>query len=155
MAYSDDLALWCALNQLIANYWADVDQNGGRQAHEFYLPDGLYAIGNNRFEGKEKIEAFYTRRRSGTVMTRHLISNLRVLREDEPQQARIVGIMTLYRADGRSPFQGARPPAMIVDFEAQCVLVEDRLWRFQSHVLRPFIVGSDFPASIMINPRTL
>ena len=54
MLNGGDLALWCALNQLLADYWADVDQNDGRQAHEFYLPDGLYAIGNNRFEGKEK-----------------------------------------------------------------------------------------------------
>jgi len=66
MLDGEDLALWCALNRLMANYWADVDQNGGRQAHEFYLPEGLYTIGNNRFEGREKIEAFYTRRRSGT-----------------------------------------------------------------------------------------
>jgi hypothetical protein len=154
MLDGEDLALWCALNRLMANYWADVDQNGGRQAHEFYLPEGLYTIGNNRFEGREKIEAFYTRRRSGTVMTRHLICNLRVFGDNGPH-ARMMGIISLYRADGRSPFQGARPPAMIADFDAQCVLGDDRLWRFQSHVLRPFIVGNDLPASIMINPRTL
>jgi hypothetical protein len=39
--------------------------------------------------------------------------------------------MSLYRVDGSPPFQGARPPAMIADFEAQCVLGDDRLWRFQ------------------------
>jgi hypothetical protein len=154
MLDGDDLALWCALNRLMADYWADVDENGGRQAHEFYLPDALYAIGNNRFEGRDKIEAFYARRRHGTVMTRHVLSNLRAFGGDEPQ-ARMVGLMSLYRADGKSPFQGARPPAMIADFEARCVLGDDRRWRFQSHVLRPFIVGSDLPASIMINPRSL
>jgi hypothetical protein len=26
MLESDDLALWCALNQLMASYWADVDE---------------------------------------------------------------------------------------------------------------------------------
>jgi hypothetical protein len=114
MPGTDDLALWCALNQVVAAYWADVDENGGLQAHEFYLPQGLFVIGNNRFEGKDKIEAFYAR---------------------------------------KSPFQGARPPAMIADFEARCVLGDDRQWRFQSHRLRPFIVGTDMPASIMINPR--
>ena len=100
--------------------------------------DGLYAIGNNRFEGKEKIETFYTRRRSGTIMTRRLISNLRVWGEDGPR-ARMVGIMILYRAEGGSAFQGARPPSMIADFEAQCVRVDGGLWRFQSHILRPFM----------------
>jgi hypothetical protein len=150
----DDLALWCALHRLMANYWAEVDENGGREAAKFYLPDGLYAIGNNRFEGQEKIAAFYERRRHGTVMTRHLVSNLRVFAEDAPQ-ARATGMMSLYRADGRSPFQGARPPAMIADFEVRCVRGDDRRWRFRSHELRPFIIGSDLPASIVIKPQTL
>jgi hypothetical protein len=48
---TDDLALWYALNGLMTNYWADVDHNGGSQAHEFYLPEALYIVGNNRFEG--------------------------------------------------------------------------------------------------------
>jgi len=44
---------------------------------------------------------------------------------------------------------------MITDFEARCVLGDDRRWRFRSHLLRPFIIGSDMPASIAINPRNL
>ena len=120
----EDVALWCALNRMIAEYWADVDENGGQTAHEFYLPDALYAIGNNRFEGRDKIEAFYTRRRYSTIVTRHLVCNVRVLSEAE-RRGRILGLMSLYRADGKSPFQGARPPAMIADFEAQCTLGDD------------------------------
>ena len=61
----------------------------------------------------------------------------------------------LPNADGRPPFQWTKPPAMVADFEAQCVLGDDRLWRFQSHVLRPIFVGSDLPASISIDPRRL
>ena len=154
MQDSGDAALWYALNRLMLDYWADVDENGGQEAHKFYLPDGLYSIANSRFEGEQKILAFYARRRHGTIMTRHLVSNLRVFREDD-RHARMVGVMCLYRADGKSPFQGARPPAMIADFEARCVLGADRSWRFQSHELRPFIVGSDLPASIVIKPQVL
>ena len=154
MRDSNDLALWCALNRLIADYWADVDENGGQTAHDFYLSKGLYVIGNNRFEGQEQIRAFYARRRYGAVMTRHLVSNVRVLGEGE-RYARMLGLMSLYRADGKSPFQGSRPPAMIADFEADCVLGDGLVWRFQSHVLRPFIVSGDLPASIAIRPQTL
>jgi hypothetical protein len=154
MLDGDDLALWCTLNRLMVNYWAEVDENGGLQAHEFYLPEGLFVIGNNRFEGKGKIEAFYARRRHSTLVTRHLLSNLRAFDDGKPD-ARMVGVMSLYRADGKSPFQGARPPAMIADFEARCVFGDDRRWRFQSHLLRPFIIGNDMPASITINPRNL
>ena len=150
----DNVALWHALCGLMADYWAEVDENAGREAHAFYLPDAVYAIGNNQFEGQEKIGAFYRRRGHGAVVTRHVLSNLRVF-ADADSLARVTGVMTLYRANGKSPFQGARPPAMIADFEAHCVLGDDRQWRFRSHVLRPFIVGSDMPASIMINPRSL
>jgi SnoaL-like domain len=150
----NDPALWCALSRLMAEYWAEVDGNGGRDAPAFYLPDAVYAIGNNRFEGLDKIAAFYARRHHGTVMTRHVLSNLRVA-ADSKTEARAMGLMTLYRAQGRSPFQGSRPPAMIADFEARCVLGEDHQWRFRSHVLRPFIVGNDMPASITINAHSL
>jgi hypothetical protein len=44
---------------------------------------------------------------------------------------------------------------MVADFEAQCVLGEDWLWRFQSHVLRPIFVGSDVPISLSIDPQRL
>ena len=154
MASGDEQTLWYALNRLIADYWAEVDHNDGVRAHEFYLPDGLYVIGNNRFEGQDKIKAFYDRRRHGIVATRHLVANMRVFAEDG-SQARLLGLMSLFRADGRSPFQGARPPAMIADIEAQCVLGPDGRWRFRLHQLQPFIIGSDMPASIMINPRSL
>jgi hypothetical protein len=155
MLDTDDLALWYALNRLMINYWAEVDNNGGAQAHEFYLPDALYAVGDNRFEGEQKIRAFYARRRQrGRTTTRHLVNNLLVFRDDA-RSARTIGVMSLYRADGGPPFQGARPPAMIADFEAQCVLGDDRQWRFQSHVLRPIFVSSDVPISLTIDPRHL
>jgi len=155
MTDTDDLALWYALNRLMINYWADVDHNGGSQAHEFYLPEAVYTVGHNRFEGVEKIRAFYDRRwRNGNTTTRHLVNNLQVFRDDA-QRAQTVGVMSLYRADGRPPFRLARPPAMIADFEAQCVLDDDRLWRFRSHILRPIFVGSDLPASISIDPQRL
>lgn len=155
MLDTDDLALWYALNRLITNYWADVDDNGGSQAHEFYVPEALYSVGANRFEGAGKIRAFYARRwQHGMISTRHLVGNIRVFREDE-RQARAVGVMSLYRADGPPPIERMRPPAMIADFEARCVLGDDRLWRFQSHVIRPIFVGSDRPASISIDPDRL
>ena len=154
MDQSSELALWYALSRLMADYWAEVDEGGGEHAHEFYLPDRAYVVGNQRFEGREKIAAFYARRRHAMVVTRHVVSNLRTFADVAPH-SRITGLMSLYRADGKSAFQGARPPTMIADFEASCRCCDDSRWRFRSHVLRPFIIGSDLPASISINPRNL
>jgi hypothetical protein len=151
MRNDGDMALWFALNRLIIDYWAEVDQNRGAGAHEFYLPDAIYATGNNRFVGQAQIRAFYTRRAHGKMVTRHLVTNLRVFGED----TRMSGIMSLYRADDKSAYQEARPPTMIADFEARCALGEDGQWRFRSHELRPFFVGNDFPASITIRPQAM
>jgi hypothetical protein len=151
----EDIALWYALNRLMTEYWAEVDHNGGETAHDFYLPDAIYAVGNSRFEGTDKIRAFYARRRHiGNSSTRHLLGNLQVFRDDT-ERARAIGIMTLYRADGRPPFQGVKPPSMIADFEARCLLVDNRIWRLRSHILTPIFVGSDLPVSIMIDPQRL
>src|SRR5215469_4462732 len=49
MLDTDDPALWYALNRLTANYWADVDDEGGSHAHEFYVPEEVYTVGDNRF----------------------------------------------------------------------------------------------------------
>jgi hypothetical protein len=154
MADQGDLTLWHALNGLLADYWADVDGNGGREAHLFYVSDGTYAVGSNRFEGRDAIAAFYERRRYGAALTRHIVSNLRVFRDDAAR-ARIKGVMALYRAEGKSPFQGAHPPAMIADLDIACRLDADGRWRFDSHVLRPFIVSNDMPASITIRGQSI
>ena len=95
MLDTDDLALWYALNRLMINYWADVDLNGGSRAHEFYLPEALYVVGHNRFEGADKIRAFYTQRRQrGNTTTRHLVDNLRVF-ENGAGRASAMGVMSL------------------------------------------------------------
>ena len=103
MLDTDDVALWYALSRFTTRYWFDVDFNGGNDAHEFYLPEALFAVGENRFEGQEKIRAFYLKRqRRGVITGRHLINNLQVLPIDERQ----------VRLDrGAQPVLRPRPPA--------------------------------------------
>jgi hypothetical protein len=68
---------------------------------------------------------------------------------------RQIGVLSLYRADGRPPFQGERPPMLIADIAADCVRGEDDVWRYQSHVLQPLFIGKDIPQSISIDPQFL
>ena len=151
----DEAALWYALQCLETHYWYDVDFNGGSKAHEFYLSDGLFAVGDNQFRGPDKIRAFYAwRRQRGHTTTRHLINNFQVGSQDE-HRARLNGVLSLYRADGRPPFQGERPPMLVADLSGDCVLGDDKIWRYQSHVLQPVFVGSDIPLSISIDTQIL
>ena len=155
MVDTDDVALWYALYRLATNYWFEVDFNGGVGAHEFYVPDGLFAVGDNRFEGHDRIRAYYIwRQRRGYTTARHLLNNLQVFPTDE-NHVRQVGVLSLYRADGRPPFQGERPASLIADISAECVRGEDKVWRYQSHILRPLFVGRDIPPSISIDPQFL
>jgi hypothetical protein len=152
---TDDFALWYALNRFISDYWSEVDHNGGRRAHEFYLPDAIYIVGANYFEGQENIQAFYERRRErGTTTTRHVVNNVRIF-SDDGRFTRIVGVMSLYRAEGRPPVEEARPLAMIADFEAQCVMATDQQWCFQTHELRPIFIGMNRPFSVAIDAERL
>ena len=105
MSDTSDAGLWYALNRLETNYWWDVDLNGGRNAHEFYLPDGLYVVGQNRFAGHDQIRAFYGwRARRGSTTSRHLISNLTVFATDD-RHARLVAALSLF--SGERPSAGA------------------------------------------------
>jgi hypothetical protein len=155
MQDTDDAALWYALNRFVVNYWAEVDRNGGGEAHHFYVGDALFAVGQNRFPGRNKIRAFYEeRQRRGYTTTRHLISNLQVWPVDD-REVRLTGVLSLYRADGRPPFTGARAPMLVADLEAECVRGENGQWLYRSHILHPLFIGSDIPYSLSINPDAL
>jgi hypothetical protein len=150
-----DQGLWYALHRLETNYWWEVDLNGGRNAYAFYVPDGVYVVGDNRFVGHDKLRAYYTwRARRGQMTTRHLINNLQVTASDG-SHARLLAVMSVHRANGRPPVLGTSPPCLIADVTADCELAEDGTWRYRSHVVRPIFVGSDIPLSLSIDTDIL
>jgi hypothetical protein len=155
MLDTDDVGLWYALYRFMASYWFEVDSNGGGSAHEFYFPGALFAVGDNRFEGREKIRAFYAKRRQrGPITSRHLINNLRVMPVNE-RQVRLIGVLTLYYAHGHAPHNGTHPPMLVADISADCELDSDGSWRFRSHVLSPLFVGNAVPPSISVEAERL
>ena len=46
-------------------------------------------------------------------------------------------------------------PELVADLSGDCVLGDDKIWRYQSHVLQPVFVGSDIPLSISIDTQIL
>jgi hypothetical protein len=155
MSDSSDAGLWYALNRLETNYWWDVDLNGGRNAHEFYLPDGLYVVGQNKFAGHDQIRAFYTwRTRRGSTTSRHLINNLQAFATDD-HHAGFMAALSLFRANGPPPVHRAPSPCLIADVIGECVRGEDGTWRFRSHAVRPVFLGSDRPLSLSIDGQFL
>jgi hypothetical protein len=159
----DEIILWHALHRLEVRYWYDVDVNEGRTAHEFFTPDGVKMVGHNRFEGREQIRAFYEWRTrqspteavrqlgiSGVRAVRHLVTNLQVASSGE-RCATALGIVIFY--GGPSKHQ-SRPP-MVADLISECVLDEDDVWRYKSHMLRPVFLSNVMPSEMLIDPSFL
>jgi hypothetical protein len=159
MSTHERLLLWHALYDLEVRYWHDVDFNSGRNAHEFYRPDGVMVVGHNRFVGRDKIREFYQWRERQTVHAvssiktmRHLISNLRVEAGDQ-HRATVLGVISFYGAAARPPVAQSRPPMLIADLINECVADEDGRWLYQSHTLRPVFMSDDAPLSMAVDTR--
>ncbi len=156
-AVSDDLVLWHALYDLEVRYWYEVDCNGGANAHEFYTPDAVFAVGDNEFRGSERIREFYAwrgRRGAETVRslrtTRHLIGNFWVEAAGE-QEVKAFGVISFYDGSGRAPVPESNPPVLIADLLNICVRDEEGAWRFKSHRLRPVFMGAEVPLSMAVD----
>ena len=162
----DELLLWHALHRLEVTYWYDVDFNEGRTAHEFFTPDGVKMVGNNRFEGREEIRRFYEWRAqggakavrqlaiSGVKAVRHMITNLYVASSSE-RCATVQGMVSFYGGVTYPSKRQSTPPMMVADLVNECVLSKDNAWRFKSHTLQPVFMSNDAPASMVIDPRFL
>jgi hypothetical protein len=154
------LGIWFALYHLECEHWHDVDCNGGRSAHELYVNDGLYAVGQNRFQGRDAVRMFYDWRRGREqANTRHLIANVNLVGGSE-RRAKTVGLITIYRLRGSAYHVKGGPrlrkvdgPVLVADFTSDCILGDDDVWRYESHILDPVFVDSDAPFSLSIDPQ--
>ncbi len=151
LAAGDDVVAWHGIYSLETRYWRDVDTNEGRGAHEFYIADGVFAVGHNRFQGRVEIQKFYDWRRTRRLMTtRHLISNLQIISGNN-HHATATGTISFHHAEGRPPVMETQPCILIADLHNECVRNADGLWRFKSHILQPVFVGDDVPLSLAID----
>ena len=169
MNTQDEPLLWHALHRLEVAYWHDVDFNEGRTAHEFFTPDGVKIVGNNRFEGREEIREFYEWRGrqngaevahnlelgiSGTKAVRHLISNLCVTSTSE-RSASMLGMVFFYGGVAYPSKHQSTPAIMVADLINECALNEDNVWRYKSHTLRPVFMSKETPPELLIDPTFL
>lgn len=157
MTAAADLILWHALYSLEARYWHAVDRNDGAHADAFYTDDGVFAVGENEFRGRERIRQFYAWRGrrgrgigSGVRTTRHLISNLWVEAAGD-REAKAFGVISFYDGAGRPPVPESNPPIVIADLVNICVRDDEGAWRFKSHRLRPVFMGAEVPLSLAID----
>src|SRR5689334_12945330 len=96
----------------MADYWYEVDLNGGVGVSACYTEDGVFQGGNEPLVGREAIQAFYSWRTGRGVRTsRHVVTNFRADFKDA-YHATTYCIMMLYAADG-APILPSTPPIII------------------------------------------
>jgi hypothetical protein len=138
---ADRLALTQTLQAMIIDYWHDVDMNWGRNAADYFLPDGRwegddFCLGTNR----EEIRDFYRRReRQGGRVTFHAVENFRAFYDGAPDRARCEWVMVLWGGDG-VPVLPTAPPNLI-DFVTERWVLTDEGWRIAYRGSNPLLRG--------------
>jgi hypothetical protein len=123
---SDRIALTQQLHALTVDYWHDVDTNWGRNAPDYYTPDGEFVGTTNAYVGREKIRAFYKWREDrGARTVIHAVHNFQAMFDGGPDKALSHWFLMLYAADG-TPVLPSSPPIQIA-------YMTDRLIRDAEH----------------------
>ena len=129
------------IEALNVDYWYDVDHLLGRNAHEFYVEDGIFTTSARTRTGRPAIAEFYRGRQDrGPRTARHVIANLRVSVLD-PDNASAIWILLLHAADGE-PVLASEPAIMIADVHDVCRHCADGRWRYVSRTIKAVFKSS-------------
>ena len=95
------------LNQVLslqlADYWHEIDFNGGREASGYYTEDAVFHGQYASYEGVAKIQQFYDwRRERGDRLSVHAFTNFRARFTGE-DAAEATNFLFLYARDGVKP----------------------------------------------------
>jgi ketosteroid isomerase-like protein len=132
------------IQQHVADYWHDIDENEALGAESFYTEDCVMLMGPvKRFDGHEGVRAFYAdREKRGQRTTRHTCSNFRVILET-PTRAQANFVVANYGADGPAPIVGADVPSLVSQVNTICVRQENGSWRIARLEAKPIFISKE------------
>jgi len=121
MDLADTLKLNAELALQLADYWHEIDANGGRNASAYYTEDAEFHGQMASYLGRAKIQQFYDWRvNQGPRLSVHSFTNLRAWFTG-PDTAEATNFLFLYAANGVRILP-THPPITIS-------LATDRYWR--------------------------
>lgn len=136
----DRIALKHELEALVIDYWHDVDTNWGRNAPQYYTPDGEFIGPAATYKGRDKIRQFYKWREDrGTRTVVHAVVNFQVLPKGE-DRATCHWFLMLYAADGSPPLP-THPPIQIAYMTDRMLLDRDEGWLVESRTFENWFEG--------------
>ena len=124
---TNQAALLASVAGLIHGSWWNVDHEHGRGGEAFFLPDGVCEMPAMTMSGRQAIaEGYAARRAAGDRVSRHLVSNLQVIEQDD---FRILARYALVLHAGHGPL-----PVRLELPQAVCD-VQDTLVRYDEELL--------------------
>ena len=134
------LALTHELYALVVDYWHDVDTNWGRNAPNYYTPDGLFEGPAASYPGREKIRAFYKWREDrGARTVVHTVANFEA-KLTAPGKATCHWFLLLYGADGK-PVLSTHPPIQIAHMTDHLILDPAEGWQLTHRKFETWFEG--------------
>lgn len=122
------------LNQLVVDFFEEIDVHHGLEVTRFYAEDGILYLGDFTFKGREAIGSFYRNRlekvraeqKDGVRTARHAFSNFRAALAADGS-ANIKFLNTQYSGEGNMPvaFDG---PTSVVDCRMACSRDAEGRW---------------------------
>ncbi len=112
MSNAELLELNATLSLQLAEYWHEIDFNGGKEASSYYIPEAEFHGQFASYFGVEKIQQFYDwRREQGPRLSVHSFTNFRA-RFTGQDSAEATNFLFLYAANGVKPLP-THPPITI------------------------------------------
>jgi hypothetical protein len=146
MDTNERLQILREIEDLAIDYWYDVDNNWGRNAHEYYTEDGSYTTSLQTRTGRAAIKAFYDSREArGERVARHLINNHKITIHD-PNRVSAVWILSLFAADGK-PLLPSRPAILMGDVHDEIVRGPNGRWLYKSRTIRALFRDETTPTT--------
>lgn len=138
------------LQQMVTDYWREVDFNGGANATDFFSEDIVADFGAIRFAGHDGVRRYYADRlelirktqEGGVRTTRHVFQNLQITFESA-DLATLNFLILTYGGSGLPPVHGATKPVSISDTRFACRRESDGRWRIFEFQGAPIFIGDE------------
>lgn len=111
---TSDARLHTELSMLVVALWYEIDHSDGSAASGFFTADAELTFSRRTFRGTDQIDSVYRDRAArGPRVSRHLMSNLHVLRQ-QVDAVETVSALVLYAQDGTPPIP-TTVPVLVAD----------------------------------------
>lgn len=123
---------------IIVAIWYDIDCGDSTNVQYFFTPDAVLSFGGREIHGREAIHTGYLERAAGDRLSRHVISNVHVIRQDD-SSADVINTLRLYAGNGEPVLPNADPLSVSDCFD-HFVKDEEGNWLIASRLLSNLFV---------------